>query len=191
MFAALPRIPYPALNLPNSFQLLFFSVNGPKSLKRMAEDTQNPFYFDAELLSDHELIDKIKDILENVCGKLPILSSEPLDNALSNVDKDNKLPSILKLSTYLESWAINHSREANQRVQERPGPTQESLSFSQEEKIRQAEFEEKVKEFKKRSADLEKITIENEIIHRMFRPNADGTILSMSIEKSVWYVLHS
>jgi hypothetical protein len=24
MFAALPRIPYPALNLPNSFQLLFF-----------------------------------------------------------------------------------------------------------------------------------------------------------------------
>jgi hypothetical protein len=77
----------------------------------MAEDTQNPFYFDAELLSDHELIDKIKDILENVCGKLPILSSEPLDNALSNLDKDNKLPSILKLSTYLESWAINHNRK--------------------------------------------------------------------------------
>lgn len=80
----------------------------------MGEENETPFHFDGELLPDHELINKIKDVLENACEKLSVSSSET-DDARSNLDKDNKISSILKLSMYLESWAINHSREENQR----------------------------------------------------------------------------
>lgn len=136
----------------------------------MGKGKESSHHFEAELLSNHELIDKIKDVLENVCEKLPILSSEPLDNALSNLDEDNKLPSILKLSYYIEHWAINHIRE---------------------ERNRQAEFDKDVKELRANSKNLKQLQMENKIFHQLFRPKADGKVLSMSTEESIRYVLHS
>lgn len=55
----------------------------------MGEENENPFHFDGELLPDHELMNKIKDVPENACEKLSVISSETFDDALSNFDKDN------------------------------------------------------------------------------------------------------
>jgi hypothetical protein len=89
----------------------------------MEEENDDLFRVDGELLPDHELINKIKDILENGYEKLSISSIKPLDITISSLDRDNTLPSILKLSFYIEFWAINRAQNDS---------TRENLSFSQE-----------------------------------------------------------
>ncbi|KAJ5646102.1 hypothetical protein N7490_002474 [Penicillium lividum] len=130
----------------------------------MEKKKENSHHFEEELLPDYDLVNRIKDILENVCETLSTLSSEPLDNALSNLDNDNKLPSILKLSCYIQYWAIDHTRE---------------------ELNRKAQFENEYMELMRNSKNIKDIILENEIYHRMFRPKADGAILSLSDENSI------
>ncbi|KAJ5645617.1 hypothetical protein N7507_011628 [Penicillium longicatenatum] len=105
----------------------------------MEMEKEKSLRFEGDLLPEHELINKIKDTLENVCNKLSALSSEPLDNALSDLDRDKKLPSILKLSFYIEEWANNHTHEERRRVQTENDSTREHLSSSQDERARRAD----------------------------------------------------
>jgi hypothetical protein len=96
----------------------------------MEKESEKSLRFEGDLLPDYESINKIKDTLEKVCNKLSVSSSEPLDNALSNLDRDNKLPSILKLRSYIETWAINHTHEEDHRIQAETDSNRENLDFS-------------------------------------------------------------